>query len=49
MSMVESAREMLGGDLRGRRITVLGAAFKPDSDDVLDSPALDVADRLMQG
>ena len=44
---VELAREMLG-DLRGRRITVLGAAFKPDSDDVRDSPALDVADRLLQ-
>jgi UDPglucose 6-dehydrogenase len=44
---VDLAREMLG-DLRGRRITVLGAAFKPDSDDVRDSPALDVADRLLQ-
>ena len=30
----------------GRRITVLGAAFKPDSDDVRDSPALEVASRL---
>ncbi|MGP9745885.1 UDP-glucose dehydrogenase family protein [Brachybacterium sp. AOP29-B2-41] len=44
---VELAGEMLGG-VEGRRITVLGAAFKPDSDDVRDSPALDVADRLMQ-
>ena len=44
---VELAGEMLGS-LRGRRITVLGAAFKPDSDDVRDSPALDVADRLLQ-
>jgi len=43
--VVELAVEMLG-DLRGRRITVLGAAFKPDSDDVRDSPALDVAERL---
>ena len=44
--VVELARELLG-DLAGRRITVLGAAFKPDSDDVRDSPALEVASRLM--
>ena len=44
--VVEMAREMLGS-LRGRRITVLGAAFKPDSDDTRDSPALEVATRLM--
>ncbi|MBB5832817.1 UDP-glucose dehydrogenase family protein [Brachybacterium aquaticum] len=44
--VVELASEMLGG-LGGRRITVLGAAFKPDSDDVRDSPALDVARRLL--
>ncbi|GAA1488753.1 UDP-glucose dehydrogenase family protein [Brachybacterium sacelli] len=44
--VVEMAREMLG-PLRGRRITVLGAAFKPDSDDVRDSPALEIASRLM--
>ena len=41
--MVDLAREELGGSLRDRRVTVLGAAFKPDSDDVRDSPALDVA------
>lgn len=40
---VETVAEMLGGGVRGRRITVLGAAFKPDSDDVRDSPALDIA------
>jgi UDPglucose 6-dehydrogenase len=41
--VVELARELLAGSLRGRRVGVLGAAFKPDSDDVRDSPALDVA------
>ncbi|MFM8921962.1 MAG: nucleotide sugar dehydrogenase, partial [Candidatus Nanopelagicaceae bacterium] len=30
-------------DLKSFRIAVLGAAFKPDSDDVRDSPALDIA------
>jgi UDPglucose 6-dehydrogenase len=39
------AAEMLG-ELAGARVAVLGAAFKPDSDDVRDSPALAVAGRL---
>ncbi|MEP9385131.1 UDP-glucose/GDP-mannose dehydrogenase family protein [Nocardioides sp. KR10-350] len=40
---VDLAREMCGGSLAGMRVCVLGAAFKPDSDDIRDSPALDVA------
>ncbi|MGW7405250.1 UDP-glucose dehydrogenase family protein [Streptomyces sp. NPDC054833] len=44
--VVELARELCGGDVLGARITVLGAAFKPDSDDIRDSPALNVAARL---
>jgi UDPglucose 6-dehydrogenase len=40
---VDLAREALEGSFRDRRITVLGASFKPDSDDVRDSPSLDVA------
>ncbi|HET8959840.1 UDP-glucose/GDP-mannose dehydrogenase family protein [Nocardioides sp.] len=44
--VAELARELTGGDLAGRRVAVLGAAFKPLSDDVRDSPALDVARRL---
>jgi UDPglucose 6-dehydrogenase len=40
---VDMAREALGGSFRDRRVTVLGATFKPDSDDVRDSPSLDVA------
>lgn len=43
--VVELAGELLGG-VEGRRIAVLGLAFKPDSDDVRDSPALDIAERL---
>ncbi|WP_345186710.1 UDP-glucose/GDP-mannose dehydrogenase family protein [Microbacterium panaciterrae] len=38
--------DAFGGSVVGRRITMLGAAFKPHSDDVRDSPALDVATRL---
>ncbi len=37
------ARKELGGKLRGKTICMFGATFKPDSDDVRDSPALDVA------
>ncbi|MCW2605191.1 MAG: rkpK1 [Pseudonocardiales bacterium] len=44
--VVAVASAMLGGEVAGRRIGVLGATFKPDSDDVRDSPALDVAARL---
>lgn len=44
--MVALTREMLGGDVSGKRIAILGLAFKPNSDDVRDSPSLDVASRL---
>jgi UDPglucose 6-dehydrogenase len=40
---VDVARELVGGSFLGRRVAVLGAAFKPDSDDIRDSPALNVA------
>ena len=40
------ACELAGGDLAGVPVCVLGAAFKPGSDDVRDSPALDVAQIL---
>jgi UDPglucose 6-dehydrogenase len=40
---VDLARELVGGAFAGVRIAALGAAFKPNSDDVRDAPALDVA------
>ncbi|SPE52988.1 UDP-glucose 6-dehydrogenase YwqF [Streptomyces netropsis] len=48
--MVELARETVGGSFLGQRVAVLGATFKPDSDDVRDSPALNVAGQIhLQG
>ena len=44
--MIDLALAELDGDVVGKRIAVWGAAFKPDSDDVRDSPALDVASSL---
>lgn len=46
--VVELAREECGGSPAGRRICVLGAAFKPNSDDIRDSPALAVAVALRE-
>ncbi|EST26371.1 UDP-glucose dehydrogenase family protein [Streptomyces roseochromogenus] len=50
-AMVEMTREALGGgSFLGKRVAVLGATFKPDSDDVRDSPALNVAGQIhLQG
>jgi UDPglucose 6-dehydrogenase len=46
--VVTLAAELLDGDVTGKRIGVLGLAFKPNSDDVRDSPALDIAAQLRE-
>ena len=43
---VDRASELLGGELLGARVAALGVAFKPDSDDIRDSPALNIAAAL---
>ncbi|MGI5402904.1 UDP-glucose dehydrogenase family protein [Streptomyces sp. CA-135486] len=45
---VDLARELAGGSLENCAVAVLGAAFKPDSDDIRDSPALAVAKAIEQ-
>jgi UDPglucose 6-dehydrogenase len=44
--VVNLAREAVGGDLSGKRVAVLGCAFKPNSDDIRDSPSLAISGRL---
>jgi len=44
--MIDLVRKELSEDLTGKKIAVLGAAFKPDSDDVRDSPSLDIAAQI---
>jgi UDPglucose 6-dehydrogenase len=44
--VITLARAAVGGELSGKRVAVLGAAFKPNSDDIRDSPSLAISGRL---
>jgi len=44
--VINKVISMMGSDLSGSTVAVLGLAFKPQSDDIRDSPALDVAHQL---
>jgi len=46
--VVDLARDAADGSLAGKRVAVLGVAFKPNSDDIRDSPSLDVCGRLIE-
>ena len=45
---IDLGRELLDGDYAGKKVCVWGAAFKPNSDDIRDSPALNVAAQLQK-
>ena len=50
MRMVEKIRAALGGQVRGKRLGVLGLSFKPNTNDVRDAPSLEILRRLqMEG
>ena len=48
MRMVEKVKQMGGGDLKGRVIGVLGISFKPNTDDIRESPAIFVIGKLLE-
>jgi len=45
--IVDKVRRAVGGDLSGRTVAVWGLTFKAGTDDLRDSPALEVVDRLL--
>lgn len=45
--MVEKIRGAIGAELEGKRIGMLGISFKPNTDDIREAPALEIAERLI--
>lgn len=47
-AFVDKTARMLGGDVKGKRIGVLGLSFKPDTDDMRESPSIDIVNGLIE-
>ncbi len=48
ISMAERIITVLGGDMRGKRIGILGVSFKPNTDDMREAPSLDIIPQLIE-